>query len=414
MIFFKSFINNGKRSNLLRVTHKYLSTNLKESSLSSFFVIPNKKYIKVSGADVRTFLQGLITNDINLLQNTSSCIWTAFLSTKGRIIADTMIYSKPSLTTTTISSEDTESNELLIECSSDAVATIQRQLKMYKLKSKVNIKEVPGLNAILIPSPSSTTTMCESLGISIDDIVACGKDPRSDSFGTRLVMNEEIFEAIQSDSHNKNNNKKNNNNNNINYNKLEEINERISLSYDQYRYAHGVADGSEIIGRTPIECNLDFLNAVSFKKGCYIGQELVSRAKHTGVIRKRILPFVINSSSGDDNSNQLISLSISEINDILLNASTNSNSSTNTEDDHDDSIKKEVPVIVSDNGNEKEVGEVVAFSGGVGLAMMRLERLKGLKGDSASSGKEEETIPHLQFQVQGSIVKVMKPEWFET
>ncbi len=44
----------------------------------------------------------------------------------------------------------------------------------------------------------------------------------------------------------------------------------------------------------PFECNFDFINAVHYGKGCYLGQELTARTHYTGVIRKRLLPFVMN------------------------------------------------------------------------------------------------------------------------
>jgi len=55
----------------------------------------------------------------------------------------------------------------------------------------------------------------------------------------------------------------------------------------------GVAEGTEIAGKTPLETNQDFLRAVSFHKGCYLGQELTARANYIGIIRKRILPCII-------------------------------------------------------------------------------------------------------------------------
>jgi len=64
-------------------------------------------------------------------------------------------------------------------------------------------------------------------------------------------------------------------------------------TYAVLRRLAGVAEGSEISGKTALECNQEFLNAVSFQKGCYLGQELTARSQHLGTIRKRILPLVI-------------------------------------------------------------------------------------------------------------------------
>ncbi|MEO9169274.1 MAG: folate-binding protein [Aestuariivirga sp.] len=62
--------------------------------------------------------------------------------------------------------------------------------------------------------------------------------------------------------------------------------------YEMRRFALGIVDSQEIgSGKLfPHEANLDFLNAVDFKKGCYIGQEVVSRMQHRATVRSRIMP----------------------------------------------------------------------------------------------------------------------------
>jgi transferase CAF17, mitochondrial len=62
-------------------------------------------------------------------------------------------------------------------------------------------------------------------------------------------------------------------------------------NYELVRRLVGVAEGSEITGKVALESNQEFLNAVSFHKGCYLGQELTARVQHTGVLRKRIVPL---------------------------------------------------------------------------------------------------------------------------
>jgi folate-binding protein YgfZ len=51
-------------------------------------------------------------------------------------------------------------------------------------------------------------------------------------------------------------------------------------SYDKFRYLNGLAEGTELAQRIPLECNFDYLRYVNFEKGCYIGQELTSRTKY--------------------------------------------------------------------------------------------------------------------------------------
>ena len=69
-----------------------------------------------------------------------------------------------------------------------------------------------------------------------------------------------------------------------------------SESYDALRLALGVAEGGELAGELPLELNLDGLNAVSFAKGCYVGQELTSRTHFRGVVRKRAMPVTLAAS----------------------------------------------------------------------------------------------------------------------
>ena len=64
-------------------------------------------------------------------------------------------------------------------------------------------------------------------------------------------------------------------------------------SYNVIRKLGGVAEGSEITGKTALETNQDFLNSVSFQKGCYLGQELTARSQFVGKIRKRVMPLMI-------------------------------------------------------------------------------------------------------------------------
>ena len=63
-------------------------------------------------------------------------------------------------------------------------------------------------------------------------------------------------------------------------------------TYDVVRKLSGIAEGGELSGKIALECNQEFLNAVSFRKGCYLGQELTARVQHTGAIRKRIMPIM--------------------------------------------------------------------------------------------------------------------------
>jgi len=76
-------------------------------------------------------------------------------------------------------------------------------------------------------------------------------------------------------------------------------------AYDLYRLQFGVPQGPEEIQKDsalPLESNTELLNGVHFHKGCYVGQELVARTHYSGLIRKRLFPFVMVSEKNTSNS----------------------------------------------------------------------------------------------------------------
>jgi folate-binding protein YgfZ len=70
------------------------------------------------------------------------------------------------------------------------------------------------------------------------------------------------------------------------------------VTYQTLRRLAGAPEGAECVGAIPLECNLTLLRGVAFDKGCYLGQELVARTHFRGLVRKRVLPFVLRDSSG--------------------------------------------------------------------------------------------------------------------
>ena len=173
--------------------------------------------IAVRGLEAAKYLQSLVTSDVLGLESVQA---TAFLTNKGRILADGLLWK--------------HEDGILVDVASEQRDAVARHLKMYKLRSKVELKAIDV------------------------DIVAV--DPRSPEIGERRCGDE-------------------------------------SHELKRRRFAAGIAQGSEIGGRVPLHCNLDLLGHVSFTKGCYLGQELTARAYHRGTVRKRILPIALVSPS---------------------------------------------------------------------------------------------------------------------
>ncbi|CAF1258680.1 unnamed protein product [Rotaria magnacalcarata] len=237
-----------------------------------FTAIPldNRSLIKVHGDDTSKFLQGLITNDIENFKNTNA-IYSMLLNARGRILYDMIIYN-----------HQLNKSSYLIEISQNAVADFMRILGTYKLRKQVNIEDVTeayriwSILACQKEVHSNTNDLRDSLNFKTRQGLIIGQsDPRHPSLGVRLITERQS--------------------------QLDNLVDYCSISndisiYKKWLYQHGIAEGTEDIPSgecIPLEYNIVFLNGVSFSKGCYIGQELVARTHHTGVIRKRLMPVQI-------------------------------------------------------------------------------------------------------------------------
>jgi len=184
------------------------------------------------GADRFAFLQGLITQDIELLR-TAPMIYAAMLTPQGRFSEDLFIKAE---------SDDS----FLLDIYADSRETLLKKLKIYKLRNQVTLEAVDDLHVIQHPAGSGDTI----------------KDPRGDFAGARQYVG-----TLPAD---------------------------LSDDYDAWRIPLGLPEGHQDLlpDKTIIlEANFEELNAVSFTKGCYMGQELVSRTKYVGQIRKRLVPL---------------------------------------------------------------------------------------------------------------------------
>lgn len=256
----------------------------------------SRRILSVSGTGAATYLQGLVTSDlfspptpptpepdpskqpgvpkrvIESSQQTQNAInfnqnlrATCFLDHKGRIVTDSLLWK--------VSDE-----QYIIDCPGNTAETLLQHLKQYKLRrSKVTIQDV-----------SQQVTSHVIFGTLQADGAppgfVSGLDPRHPSLGVRILKLPEEEEGNDQD--------------NLGPTSFQEImnNSPFPESPDNYelvRRLAGVAEGEELQGRVALEANQEFLNAVSFHKGCYLGQELTARVHHTGVLRKRIMPLLL-------------------------------------------------------------------------------------------------------------------------
>ncbi|NXF77485.1 CAF17 transferase, partial [Sclerurus mexicanus] len=162
-----------------------------------------------------------------------------------------------------------EEPHILLECDSSALDPLQRHLKLYKIRRKVDIAPRPDLSLwAVLPGDSS-------LPKSAGRAVLLAPDPRTELMGWRLIAEKgadpsEIIPGSEVGN---------------------------VQDYHRHRYKQGIPEGVKDLPpgvALPLESNLAYLNGISFTKGCYIGQELTARTHHMGVIRKRLLPVCLS------------------------------------------------------------------------------------------------------------------------
>jgi len=142
-----------------------------------------------------------------------------------------------------------------------------------------------------------------------------------------------------------------------------------SAVYQLFRTIQGVPEGqSEFSPNSalPFEATVDYLNGVSFDKGCYLGQELTARTFHTGVTRKRLFPIVLRNSSLSFDSNQKRNTLFPE---WLFETFDEQHQFPNDSENH---------VLLADTQSQKGIVKTGKLFGGianVGFGMVRMEHL---------------------------------------
>ncbi|XP_050079779.1 putative transferase CAF17 homolog, mitochondrial [Anopheles maculipalpis] len=232
--------------------------------------LPERKFVRVQGSDSVSFLQGLMTNDMRHFEH-SGAIYAMFLKANGRVFCDTLIYKRPLAV-------EKEQHDYLLECDATVAPRLERHLKLYRLRKKVQV----GLDEEYRVWVAFKEEMAngEEGGPATNSPLYTIKDPRMPRLGYRVLSradeanSKELLKSVFPDA-----------------GPIVDT----SQPYTRFRYSLGIGEGEENLpdGKCfPLECNCDLLHGVSFHKGCYIGQELTARTYHTGVIRKRLMPLV--------------------------------------------------------------------------------------------------------------------------
>lgn len=166
---------------------------------------------------------------------------TAFLTSKGRIFTNAFIYQLPS--------EGLQ--DILVEVNNQMHAELKRYLSVYKLRAKANIKALSYQG--YLDTNGDANSLLQNANSEINTVVAA-VDPRVHEYGVRIIRSaSDTVTTATTDT------------------------DDSWLTTRDLLF--GIAEGTEISNRIPLECNLDLLNYISFNKGCYIGQELTARTR---------------------------------------------------------------------------------------------------------------------------------------
>ena len=297
-------------------------------------------------------------------------LYSAFLNAAGRVLYDAILYPVRN-------GDGSEEASWLIEIDESSAQDLAKHLKRYRLRAKVQIR-LAEKQEFQVKHAWRTGAIEEPIRgyrHGGGDIVSWFRDPRNNGMSGYGLQNSTVKDSIPRDI-------------------LidESVADHISTEeYHIHRYLNGVAEGPlEII---PSQANMDLLNGVDFRKGCYVGQELTIRTKHTGVVRKRILPVQLTSStSGPQHTSQ-----------------------TSTEPDkpkYDPSLPNmasQIPHgadIKAEGNTKRSVGKWLSGIGNVGLALCRLEPM--VMGEGAS-----DRVFWVGEGDQRQRVKAFVPKWMD-
>jgi transferase CAF17, mitochondrial len=255
-----------------------LSTNPSRSASSGLASLSSRRLISVSGPDATKYLHGVITSSFGspgvLGSGGRGGFYTAFLNAQGRVLHDVFIYpdSIGLGTGTTTRSEES----FLIEVDAAEAERLQRHIKRYKLRAKLDVRLLSQEEATVWHAwdDSEKSGLVSVLGKAHEDTILLD-DTRTPNLGLRAITHRDATPHID----------------------LEHVPEK---AYQIRRYLHGVPEGQQEIlfeHALPLDSNMDVMGGIDFHKGCYVGQELTIRTKHRGVVRKRILPVALY---GDD------------------------------------------------------------------------------------------------------------------
>ncbi|MEZ5889234.1 MAG: folate-binding protein [Xanthobacteraceae bacterium] len=267
-------------------------------------LLPDRGIIKVSGGDARRFLQGLLTADIDTM-TAATPRYAALLTPQGKIVADFIV----------VQAADGDAPDFLLDCEQPLVGPLVAKLNFYKLRAKVTVEslaDTAGTFALWDAAASSARQPGPPWFT----------DPRLDALGWRAIAPPGSAADLA---------------------RTQGASLADGTAYEAHRIALGVPRGGSDFAygdAFPHEADMDQLNGVDFAKGCFVGQEVVSRMQHRGTVRNRVVPVSLDGAAPAPGT----------------------------------------PVVVGD----KVVGAMGSATDGRGLALLRLDRVADAMGAGLS------------------------------
>ncbi len=228
----------------------------------SFHKLKNRSFIKLQGKDQYSFIQGIMSNDVNNLKKVPS-IYSSILTPQGRFISDFFLIKYK--------------DSIILDVKSDDEDRLLTKFNLYKLRSEVEIKVLRNICVYLISKDS------ENHFKELQKNILCFNDPRFENFFKRLYF--------------------------IDYTDQLKV-EKLGLSsisdndYNSIRLKNSVPDFSIDCDKNKsllMEMRFDELNGISWTKGCYMGQEITARMKYRNLMKKKLFKVEIDFRNKLDN-----------------------------------------------------------------------------------------------------------------
>jgi tRNA-modifying protein YgfZ len=279
-------------------------------------LLPDRGVIKVVGDEARNFLHGLVSADVLELKP-GAARFCALLTPQGKIIADFFVTEAP----------PAQGGGFFLDVARSLAPAAVAKLNLYRLRARLVIEDLSEILGVLA-AWGGEAKPAYGLGYA---------DPRLSALGLRVMVAPHLAAAAAADLG------------------AEFVD---AGAYEAHRIALGVPSGGidfRYCDAFPHEADMDQLHGIDFAKGCYVGQEVVSRMEHRGSARTRAVPVRYEGAAPAAGS--------------------------------------------AVTAGERQLGTMGSTAGGHGLALLRLDRV----ADALSSGQ--------QLLAGGAPIRLVKPDW---